>query len=97
MSAVDRFRGYFVSSINNFDTKDNWVFLMGLIEAENEAQAIKRANKLVQRLSGQPLPQTKESGEEWACIYSLPGEYFAMAITSDDMPLSTKAMMYFAQ
>ena len=89
-SAIEMFGTYLSYSNGKFDTSNYWIFTMGLIEAESESQAIMKANRIKQRLSGQPLPQQNNSNTEWSCQYSLPGEMAALAVTSDDMPSPVK-------
>ena len=94
MTAIELFGGYFASTLGSFGTNDYWVFTMGIIEAKNEADALKKADKIKRDLSGHPIPQ-QDQGGDWSCQYSLPGEYGGFAVTSDAMLSKTKVAQYF--
>lgn len=84
--AID-FMGYFVGNIDFFGTDSVWIFVMGPISAESEADAMTKGGEIVQDLSGKPIPELEDG--DLTCTYDLPAPYVAIAqYSGDQMPSS---------
>ncbi|KTD19567.1 DUF4949 domain-containing protein [Legionella londiniensis] len=76
---------------SNYDTDHNWEFAVGIIQAEDEEDALSQGNELVSTLSGQPTPEEIEPGT-WACIYNLADDNYLAAAFYSDFPISPAKM-----
>jgi len=83
------FMGYFVASVDFFGTDSVWMFIIGPITAQSEADAMTQGGEVVQNLSGTPIPEYE--GNNLVCNYNLPAPYTAIAqYAGDQMPLRTR-------
>ncbi len=74
--------GYAAMSLGTYHTSDNWLFLMGFIEADSVMQALITANQNLPNLIGSPEPMAFEDQQVWVCAYEVQGTpYQAFSIT----------------
>lgn len=86
---------FITSQISHFDTDQEWLFSLGLVQADTERKALKEGNKLLNHMSGNPIPQ--EDGEAWICRYSITGNYIAFAFPADDLSPMQRTRQYFVK
>lgn len=77
---------------STYNTNHEWMFVLGGIQAPTKERALEKANKMLPRLSGSPLPE--RDGAEWTCNYSgFNKNYLAVAVTYERNPLVSASMM----
>lgn len=76
-------RGYIAFTMSNYQTQDQWGFVLGFIQANNPMEAVLTANKVLPTVQGspQPMPIDQPQYKGWACLYGVEGNYQAIAIT----------------
>lgn len=66
---------------HKFDTRDDWTFVVGKIEADNTKEAYKKAASALKTLRFQQGPIAVQRYNRWACTYSNDRAYPAVAMT----------------
>lgn len=85
---------YGAFQFSKYGTEKSWLFGLGPIEADNEHDAIGRANRLITTLSGHPTPVELEPGM-WACLYQLADDdYVGVAYQTDNFSSPIKLKPY---
>jgi hypothetical protein len=69
----ERTHGYVAFNLGSYGTSDQWGFILGLIDAKNEFEALMEANKILKSLSGTPHPMYIDQAKTWACLYHVNG------------------------
>lgn len=77
MPEVVGFNSYIVYNLGQYGTENNWVFVVGLIPAESDDDAINQANDALATLSGNPEPE--EYRENLMCNYDIGSGLMAIA------------------
>ncbi|WP_133130185.1 DUF4949 domain-containing protein [Legionella yabuuchiae] len=86
---------YFAINQSRYNTDHNWVFGIGLIDADNEDDALVKGAALLSKLTGNPLP-SKLDGDEWGCMYNkIDNQYMAVAVVADDATSPLKLKSFF--
>lgn len=69
---------------SHYDTNENWLFAIGVLQADNEQAAYSSGISLLATLSGQPVPEEVEP-DTWACVYELADDpnHIAVAVRTD--------------
>lgn len=85
---------YLTYNLSPYDTTENWLFVIGPVMSDSDDEALDEGNKMLDKLSGTPIPQNIED-ESWACIYNIGYENtFAVAFQSDSMLSLSKVKHY---
>ena len=84
---------YFAYQQSNYNTETDWIFLIGIIEGDDEGQVLEDANNLLTGLSGNPSPE--EEDDVVGCLYDLDDEHMAIAVTGDSMLSPRQARRFF--
>ncbi len=76
-------RGYIAFTMSNYQTQEQWGFVLGFIQASNPMEAVLKANQVLPSVRGnpQPMPIDQPQYKGWACLYGVEGGYQAIAIT----------------
>lgn len=74
---------YLAAHLSSYDTEQQWMFVVGIIKAESEEEALSKGNAALPGLAGKPVPHPE--GSDILCKYRLRGKEMAFAMHSDDM------------
>ncbi|WP_367607027.1 DUF4949 domain-containing protein [Legionella sp. W05-934-2] len=88
------FNLYIGMETSNYDTDNEWAFLIGPVESEDYDDAVGQANDSLKSLSGSPMPE-EEEGVTFCEYNTGSDELAAIAITADDMLSTQKVKQLF--
>lgn len=79
---------YTVVQLNNYATKDKWLFGFASIKASSSQEALNIGNQLLATLYGAPQPVAITSENVWGCLYKTTKGDYGIALTPVDLSAS---------
>lgn len=85
---------YLAYNLSRYNTESNWVFVIGIINAESDDEALDEGNENLSTLTGAPTPEEEDGS--YICEYDTGSQDLAaFAIQADDMVSPLKMTHYF--
>lgn len=83
---------YVALNISDYGTSNRWGFVIARINANDEASALKLANKSLSSLAGKPAPYQFQGEQYWECNYAIGNGYIAVTVTP--VPANVKRFVH---
>lgn len=85
-------QGYSVYHFSPYDTNNQWLFVIAIIDANNEVAALSQGNQVLKTLTGSPKPIPTDDQDAWQCTYQVQGQYVAEAFNFDVPSIKRKIL-----